>query len=236
MVMSEERTATVEDNKSTFLLTNVLPQKPDLNQGVWLRLETFCNDLCRKEDKELFIYAGGVFHTDSVIGNGVAVPDSTWKIVVVLDKGQTLNDININTTVYSVMMPNQQGVRNDSWEKYITNVDQIELSTGYNFLSNVPENIQSVIESRIATSVNPKESQIYLVYPNPFSDYIYIEKPKGTNTQSIACYDIIGKKIEFSTEIQIDKIVLTTTELESGIYFIQVLNGFYVNNFCLVKE
>jgi endonuclease G, mitochondrial len=46
--MSEERTATVDDNKSTFLLTNILPQKPDLNQGVWLKFEIYCNDLARK--------------------------------------------------------------------------------------------------------------------------------------------------------------------------------------------
>ena len=39
MVRSEERTRTVEDNKSTFLLTNIIPQRPDLNQGVWLDFE-----------------------------------------------------------------------------------------------------------------------------------------------------------------------------------------------------
>ena len=45
MVRSEERTRTVEDNKSTFLLTNIIPQRPDLNQGVWLDFEYFLEDL-----------------------------------------------------------------------------------------------------------------------------------------------------------------------------------------------
>ncbi len=236
MVMSEERTATVEENKSTFLITNVLPQRPDLNQGVWLRLETYCNDLCRKEDKELYIYAGGVFHTDSVIGNGVAVPDSTWKIVVVLEKGQTLNDVNVNTPVYSVMMPNQQGVRNDAWEKYITSVDQIELSTGYNFLSNVPESIQNVIESRIATSVDLTKNYKKLGYPNPFNDLIYIEKSIIAEVQSVECFNALGQKIELLTEMQSDKIVIITTELERGTYYLKIRNGIEQNTYSFIKD
>ena len=45
MVRSEERTKSKEDNLTTFFLTNILPQTPDLNQGVWLNLEYYCEKL-----------------------------------------------------------------------------------------------------------------------------------------------------------------------------------------------
>lgn len=148
LVMSEQRTASVEDNKATFILTNVIPQMPDLNQGVWLNFEKFCNNLALKENKELFIYTGAVYHTNTTIGKSIAVGDSCWKIVVVLEKGQNLKNVNSKTTVYAVMMPNIAGVRNNKWEIYKTTIRKIEYSTGYDFLNAVPKKIQNIIETK----------------------------------------------------------------------------------------
>jgi hypothetical protein len=54
-----------------------------------------------------------------------------------------------STRTIAVIMPNTQGIRNDPWQKYLATVDQVESLTGYNFFSNVPANIQSVIEARV---------------------------------------------------------------------------------------
>lgn len=147
MVRSEERTATVDDNKSTFLLTNILPQRPDLNQGVWLKFEYWCESMCKDSLKELYVVAGGIFHEphDPLDGK-VAVPDSCFKIVVVLERGQGLGDVSASTRVVSVLMPNIQGVRSDAWEKYVTSVDRIEASSGYDFLDLLPNPIEEVLE------------------------------------------------------------------------------------------
>ncbi len=148
MVRSEERTDNEEDNKSTFYLSNILPQTPDLNRGVWLNLEYYCEKLCKEENKKLYVIAGGVFHSSKSIGNGVSVPDSCFKIIVVMNPGDTFSNVTASTRVIAVMMPNIDGIRKDKWEKYVTTVDQIEASTGYDFLSNVPVGVQKVIESR----------------------------------------------------------------------------------------
>ena len=148
LVMSEERTATVEDNKSTFILSNIIPQIPDLNRGLWLNFEKFCNNLALNQNKELFIFAGAVFHTSNFMNGKIAIPDSCWKIVVVLEKDEGINDVNVNTTVYSVMIPNINGVRHDKWEKYKTTIRRIESSTGYNFLNAVSVDVQNVIENK----------------------------------------------------------------------------------------
>lgn len=61
MVRSEERTATDIDNKSTFILTSILPQTPKLNQQTWLSLEYACEDWCKKIIKKYMSLQVGVF-------------------------------------------------------------------------------------------------------------------------------------------------------------------------------
>jgi endonuclease G, mitochondrial len=150
MVRSEERTRTDDDNRATFLLTNVLPQQHDMNAGPWLRLEEHCQDLAQKDNHELFIVAGGVFgRRPETIGNGVAVPESCFKIVVVLGRGQGAADVGESTRVIAVVMPDTTGIINNDWGRYATTVDEIERRTGYEFLSRVPEPVQAVIEGRV---------------------------------------------------------------------------------------
>lgn len=156
MVRSEERTRTVEDNKSTFLLTNILPQRPDLNREVWLNLENYCEELCKKENKELFVIAGGIFHSQNKIKDVIAVPDSFFKIIVMLNRDESLDSINETTKIIAVVMPNKNGIRNDSWDNYLTTVRRIEISTGYNFLTNVSKKIQDIIENTVYSSSNTR--------------------------------------------------------------------------------
>lgn len=150
LVRSEERTATVDDNKSTFLMSNIIPQTPDLNRGVWLKLEYECERLCKEENKELFVVAGGIFHSNKTLNDAgkVVIPDSCFKIIVVLDKGQTLANVTSSTKVIAVVMPNIAGVRNDAYSKYLTTVDKIEASTGYDFLNEISDSIEESIESK----------------------------------------------------------------------------------------
>lgn len=119
MCMSKNRSKNEEDNKSTFIMSGILPQTPDLNRGVWLNFEKFCNILVIKEDKELFIYAGGIYHSGSTIGKGkVEVPDSCFKIVYVFNKKDKPYTKAKAEIVYMIIMPNIEGILNDDWQKY----------------------------------------------------------------------------------------------------------------------
>ena len=149
MVRSEERTDSKINNKATFILSNVLPQRADLNRGVWLRLERYCQKLCQKSQKELYVISGGVFYSDKYIKNKIAVPDSCFKIIVILEKGEGLSNITASTEIIAVMIPNKKGVRKHKWERYTTSVDAIESSTGYNFLSDIPDSVEDKIEEKV---------------------------------------------------------------------------------------
>jgi endonuclease G len=152
LVRSEERTRTPEDNTATFLLTNVIPQRHDLNAGPWLRLEDYCQALAQKEDKELYVTAGGIFSArPETIGHGVAVPELCFKIVVVLDRGQGAADVNEKTRVIAVIMPNTTGILAEPWGQYRISVRDVEKRTGYGFLTAVPEPIRRALGTRVDT-------------------------------------------------------------------------------------
>jgi len=150
LVRSKERTQTDEDNKATFYLTNIIPQYPDLNRKIWLQLEDYCKDLCINESKQLFIISGGKYRKrPKKIKNKISIPDSCWKVVLILDSAKTINDIDTNTQVIAVMMPNDSTVtKYKDWLEFSTTTKQIEQSTGFNFFSKLKPEIQTVIESK----------------------------------------------------------------------------------------
>jgi len=151
MCPSADRTVTVTDNSATFLMTNMVPQSANNNEGPWEVLEDSCRALVTGQNKELYVYSGG-YGSQGTINNGhVTVPSYTWKIAVVMDKGKTAaSNVTTSTRVIAVWMPNSdsQISKSANWKSYRVSVDYIESQTGYDFLSNVSTSIQSVIESK----------------------------------------------------------------------------------------
>jgi len=156
MTPSADRTSTVADNSATFLMTNMVPQAPDNNQGPWEALESYCRTLVGAGN-ELYIISGGVGTggtgsnggTTLTVANGhVTVPAQTWKVILVLPAGTNdVSRVTTSTRTIAVIMPNTQGIRTTDWHTYRVSVDQVEALTGFDFFSNVPIGIQAVIES-----------------------------------------------------------------------------------------
>lgn len=156
MCPSEDRDGSTTDNSATFLMSNILPQAPNNNQITWNNFEAYCRTLLN-QGNEIYIISGGVGSggtgsnggVTTTISNGqITVPQSMWKIALVIPIGS--NDVSrvTNTTrVISILTPNNQTVSSQPWWSYRTSVDQIEALTGYDFLSNVPVDVQTQIES-----------------------------------------------------------------------------------------
>jgi DNA/RNA endonuclease G (NUC1)/PKD repeat protein len=161
MVQSESRTTTDQENASTFLLTNILPQGAENNQGPWSKFENYLNDLARLSGKEIYVVAGGEYSASpgTLKGEGkVAIPDYTWKVAVIMNAGQGLADVHSagDLQVIAIKMPNltdpaaaatSVGMRNNPWEQYKVTVNQIELETGYDLLSALPNQIEVLVEA-----------------------------------------------------------------------------------------
>jgi hypothetical protein len=151
-------------NQATFLMSNMVPQAPDNNQGPWADME---NDLRNTylPANEMYIISGphGIGGTGSnggvttTLANGhVTVPAQTWKVVLVLPKasGDDISRVTCATRTIAVIMPNVQGIRNNDWHSYITTVDAVEALTGYDFYSNLPDPVERCVEAG-TNGVNP---------------------------------------------------------------------------------
>jgi endonuclease G, mitochondrial len=156
MVPAADRNRTPEDSQSVFLMSNILPQAPDNNQGPWEKLESYSRDLVR-QGKELYIIAGGTGNggigktgpATTIARGKVAGPKMTWKVIVVLDSPSTTPTITSKTRVIAVAMPNEQGIKDQPWQNYRVSVDAIEAITGYDLLSTVPKRTQTALEKRV---------------------------------------------------------------------------------------
>ncbi|MBO9702134.1 MAG: DNA/RNA non-specific endonuclease [Sporocytophaga sp.] len=153
---SGDRTYSVSDNSTTFLMTNMIPQAPNNNQQTWANLENYCRTLVN-QGNELYIIMGsygtggtgsnGTFNT--IAGGKVTVPNRIWKVILVLPQGTNdVSRVTSSTRVIAINTPNNNSI-SASWGSYRTTVDAIESATGYNILSNVSASIQSAIESKV---------------------------------------------------------------------------------------
>lgn len=158
---SGDRTNTVPNNSATFLMTNMMPQAANNNQGPWAQLEVYSRELAA-QGNELYIIAGthGIGGTGSgggvtnTIANGrVTVPNRTWKIIVVLPSGDNdVDRITKNTRVIAVNMPNSQSIGlSTPWRNFRVNVKQIEQLTGHNFFTNVRPQIRRILKHKLDT-------------------------------------------------------------------------------------
>jgi endonuclease G len=166
MTPSADRTSSIADNSATFLMTNMVPQASGNNQGPWADLEDHIRTLLNNGANEIYIVSGGqgvggtstTGSWNSIVdtgGNSVTVPKYTWKVIMVLPVGDDdVARVNASTRTFAVIMPNNDNIRPDDWKKYLATVDQVEALTGQNYFSNVPEDIQSIIEARLDSEYN----------------------------------------------------------------------------------
>ena len=158
MCPSGDRTDNTTDNDLVFYLSNIIPQAPDNNQGVWANLETYCRTLA-SAGNELLITCGPNGFTGARINtNGIVfIPSYTWKIIVVVTNGTdpAVSRITASTRVIAVNIPNIAGIRSAPWTNYLVSVNQLQTNTGYTFFSVLPSYTASVLRAKIDGLATP---------------------------------------------------------------------------------
>jgi endonuclease G len=130
-VRSEERTSTNEANRQTFVMSNVFPQRPELNRGPWLDCERWVEKMCKDSTYEFWIVVGPVYEKDKVEylnkkTKMFPVPQWVFKVMLVKKPDGKLEKI-------AVLMPNINGIRRLDWKSYVVPLQKVEDITGYKF-------------------------------------------------------------------------------------------------------
>ena len=119
-----------EMNQS-FYLSNMVPQNPELNRGIWAGLESATRN-CARTMGGLYILTGPIFEgrTRTIGPDNVAVPSAIFKIVV------------SGNAARAFVMPNRTLPKTSNFARYESTVDEVQLSTGMVFFPDGGVNTQ----------------------------------------------------------------------------------------------
>jgi endonuclease G, mitochondrial len=114
----------------SFFLSNMVPQVPNHNRGIWKQLETFVRDWVVDHGMDLYVISGTAYNKEfKTIGEGrVGVPDQLWKVIIDRKEGKAIAFVFPNTALPVEDLP-----------KYVTTVAEVEKLTGINFMPKLPK-------------------------------------------------------------------------------------------------
>ena len=119
----------------SFLMTNMTPQAPSLNRGIWKLLETSVRGWTVQYDRPFTSISGAMYNaTDKKIGTGVVVPHAFYKIVIDNQTGMVAGWLFPHTAPY----PNL----GTDLTKFRVNISDIEKQAGVKI--HLPANAQEV--------------------------------------------------------------------------------------------
>lgn len=130
-----DETAMRESN----LLTNVCPQHPSLNSGLWNVIERDCRKWAKKF-RSIYIVCGPVLLSKEhkTIGdNKVVVPEAFFKVVLCL---------NGSPKAIGFIIRNNEGKKKR--DQYVNTVDEVERITGIDFFPALPDDIENEVEAK----------------------------------------------------------------------------------------
>lgn len=126
----------------SFLMSNISPQTPDFNRGIWKELETTVRSWAKKE-KNIAVVTGPVFKDNKgQIGREeVLVPGYFFKVIY---------DKTGDPKIIAFLFPNAKSDR--PLTDFAVTIDEVENLTGYDFFSQLPDGIETKLENKIDLS------------------------------------------------------------------------------------
>lgn len=129
-----DNTHTAEAMSESFFLSNMVPQVPNHNRGIWKQLETAVRNWVL-EGKDIYVVSGTIYGQGyQTIGAGkVGIPTHMWKVIVDRKSAKAIAFLFPNAPLPVADLP-----------KYATNVATIEQYTGLNFHPQLPEQLKHI--------------------------------------------------------------------------------------------
>jgi endonuclease G len=127
----------------TFLMSNMAPQLPGLNQITWGGYETIVDHIYADKFEGVWVLTGPVFHPTQVItlkGREIEVPVEFWKIVIRRDDDGKLD-------AAGVVMTKEERRNHVPVSTFATTIDDIEARTNIDFFPDLAPAEEQSLES-----------------------------------------------------------------------------------------
>tara|TARA_B100000315_G_scaffold222267_1_gene226209 strand:+ start:228 stop:1214 length:987 start_codon:yes stop_codon:yes gene_type:complete len=128
----------------SFYMSNMSPQTPSFNRGIWKRLEDQVRGWA-VDNQIVYVTTGPVLqgNLSSIGSNGVSVPRQYYKVILDYTEPE-LKGIGF-------ILNNEKGV--GSLENYSVSIDRVEEVTGIDFFHSVPNDLENAIEATLDISL-----------------------------------------------------------------------------------
>src|SRR3990167_4916279 len=128
--------------QESFYLSNIVPQQPENNGGIWLKLESHM-DVWLKTYGELYIITRPVYYYNGVkhqeVGNGkIWAPAALFKVIYVPSKQRVLSFIIPNQPINSADLP-----------RYLTSINDVNQRTGLNLFAELPAALKAEVPTAL---------------------------------------------------------------------------------------
>ena len=134
--------------KRTFRMSNIAPQSPALNRGVWRDVEHRIADLWTARYGEIWVIVGCISPRtgETLSGTAIDVPESYYQVII----AQEGMDVRVLAVLFDQQVPwGEWAARN------IVTIKELESLTGLNFNPGLPSFIQEPLEADLPTRLWP---------------------------------------------------------------------------------
>ena len=126
---------------NSFLMTNMVPQTPSLNRGVWKSIEEQVRGWARHYGR-VYVTTGPSPESLYKLGGTVGVPKYCWKAVL---------HLGADTAAIAFLTPNLNKVQS-GLQRYVVSVDELESKLGIDLFPGLPDATEKRVEARSTLS------------------------------------------------------------------------------------
>lgn len=132
--------------KKTFMMTNIAPQTPQLNRGVWQKLERRIADLWTARYGDVWVIVGCISNKRNTINKTIDIPDEFYQMIIAKE----------GNCIKAMAMLFSQDVSWHEWAaRNLISIDELEALTGLDFNPNLPQPLQENLEAQLPSRLWP---------------------------------------------------------------------------------
>ncbi len=127
--------------EETFLMSNIIPQAPDLNQGPWRELEAALAERTAAACREIWVTVGPAYlGGNRRLASGSAVPDACW---------MTVADETPRGPRLQAFLMSQSTARSADFRRFIVSVDAVERAARLDLFHELPDALENRLEAEM---------------------------------------------------------------------------------------